>query len=378
VSAVVGIDRAVAAWRLRGRDLRLGFGTRDTESGSSAGSGGGILGLAVAAVVVVGETLLVGGVEGRVLATSSSGRLDRGLGLVGERLRDLRLGLGDLLGERVEGLLLRLGVTGKVVEGVGVRGLGDRREARGGAPSSTSLHRGRTLGGREGGTRSNGRVLRGLSAGLGLLAVLINVNCVAVQAHATELNSSTVHSVVTGHDDSLLLLHDTALETRGPALLGSARRIGRRGETGGSSSGGSSSGVHTTANGAGGGRSGSGSGHIGNTFKVGLSQVVLELVGRGVRNGRNDGLSGLCDGGLLRSGGHWSRFGSGGRSRNGWFSDGLGRLLGSRSRGSRLRLLLRRRRGWFGEETSPPLLCSLGDHTTLGFRRLGGPPCPTG
>lgn len=86
-------------------------------------------------------------------------------------------------------------------------------------------------------------------------------------------------------------------------------------------------------------------------------------------------MSGLCDGGLLRSSGH-NGFGRRNRCfRHGFRcsgllgGDGSGSRNGSRCRG--LRLLLHRRRGWFGEKTSPPLLSALGDHAALGvFHRF--------
>jgi hypothetical protein len=217
-------------------------------------------------------------------------------------------------------------------------------------------------------------VLRGLSASLGLLAVLINIDSVTVQSHAAKLNRSAVHSVVAGHNHSLLLLHHTALKTWGTALLGGAGWVGRRGESGGSSSSGGGRGVDTTANSACGGGGRSGSGDIGNLFEVRLGQIALRRVNGGGRNGRDYGMGGLGNGRLLGGSGrsHRCRSRSGGR----WLGDRLGGLFGglfdglfgggNRRRG--LGLLLYRRSGWFGEKTRPPLLCALGNHTAL---RLG-------
>ena len=212
-------------------------------------------------------------------------------------------------------------------------------------------------------------MLRGLSAGLGLLAVFIDVNSVTVQSHATELNSSTVYCVIAGHNHSLLLFHHTALKAWGTALFGSAGRVCRRGEAGGSrGSCGHSCGINTTANGACGGGGRSGGGCIGDLFEVRLSQVVLRRVNGGGRNGRDHGMSGLGDGCLLGGSGRRHRCGSGGGGR--WLGDRLGGLLGDGNRRSGFGLLLHRRSRWFGKKTRPPLLCALRNHTALRLGRL--------
>jgi hypothetical protein len=364
VTTVGGINGTVAAGRLSGRDLGLGLSSGDTTETSTAGTGIGILGLAVAAVVVVGEALLVNSIEGRVFAASGGSRLS--WGLVGEGLLDLRLGLADLLGEGVEGLLGLGGVASEVVEGLG-GGLGNGRKTGGRASLAGTLGRGR-----KGRTRSNGGVLRRLSAGLGLLTVLIDVHSVTVQAHATKLHGSTVHSVVAGHDNSLLLLHHTTLEAGSTAaLLQSAAREGAGRRTGRSGSR-HSGGVKGATDSAGSSCSGRRSGNIGNLFEIGLGQVILGSLDGGLGNDGNGHFGGLGDGCLLCGGGD----GNGDRSGSGFgglslLNDGLFGLFGGRSRsglGSLLGLGWRRR--GFGEEAGPSLLCALGDHTGLGLSRL--------
>jgi hypothetical protein len=364
VTTVGGINGAIATGRLSGRDLGLDFSGGDTTETSTAGGGIGILGLAVAAVVVVRESLLVNGIERRVFAASGGSRLSRSL--VGEWLLNLRLGLADLLGEGIEGLLGLGGVASEVVEGLG-RCLRNWRKTRGRASLAGTLdHR------RKGGTRGDGGVLRRLSAGLSLLAVLINIHSVTVQAHATELHSGTVHSVVAGHHNSLLLLHHTTLEARGTAsLLQAATWKSRWGRTGRSGSR-RSSGVKGATGSAGSSRSRCRSGNIGNLFEVGLGQVILGRLDGGLRNNRNGDFGGLGNGRLLRGGGN----GNGDRNGGGFgglllLNNGLFRLLGGSRGGSGFGSLLRLRwRRGFGEETGPSLLCALGDHTGLGLSRL--------
>jgi hypothetical protein len=184
-----------------------------TESTGSTGTGS-ILGLTVVAVVVVGEALLVGSVEGREVTTSGGSGLSRSL--IGEWLLDLLLRLADLLSEGIKGLL-GLAVAGKVGEGLGSGSLRDRGQAGGGA-SSTCL-RNTLVGRRERSTRGDRRVLGGLSTSLGLLTVVINVHGITVQSHAAELHGRTVNGMVAGHNNSLLLLHDTTLEARGTGAL---------------------------------------------------------------------------------------------------------------------------------------------------------------
>jgi hypothetical protein len=62
-------------------------------------------------------------------------------------------------------------------------------------------------------------VLRRLSAGLGLFAVVINIDRVTVESHATELHRGTIHGMVARHDHSLLLLHHATLEARHTTTL---------------------------------------------------------------------------------------------------------------------------------------------------------------
>jgi hypothetical protein len=364
VTTVGGINGAVAAGRLSGRDLGLGLCGGDTAEASTAGTGIGILGLAVAAIVVVGEALLVNSIEGRVFAAGGGSRLSRSL--VGEWLLDLRLGLADLLSEGVERLLSLGGVASEVVEGLG-GGLRNGRKTGGRASLAGALGRRR-----KGGTRSNGGVLRRLSAGLGLLAVLINVHSITVQAHATKLHGGTVDCVISGHDYGLLLLHNTALEAGSTAaLLQSATGKGAGGRTGRSSSR-RSGGVKGATDSAGSSCSGRRSGNIGNLFEVSLGQVILGGLDVGLGNDRNSHFGGLGNGRLLCGGGD----GDGDRSRSGFggfllLSNRIFGLFGGRS-GSGLGSLLRlrwRRRG-FGEEAGPSLLCALGDHTGLGLSRL--------
>jgi hypothetical protein len=56
-------------------------------------------------------------------------------------------------------------------------------------------------------------VLRGLSACFSVFSVLVNINIgsIAVQTHAAKLDSSTINGVVSRHDYSFLLFHDTTL-----------------------------------------------------------------------------------------------------------------------------------------------------------------------
>jgi hypothetical protein len=364
VATVGGINRSVATGRLSGRDLRLGFSSRDSAETSNAGAGVGVLRLAVAAVVVVREALLVNSVEGRVFAASGGSRLSRSL--IGEGLLDLRLGLADLLSEGVEGLLGLGGVASEVVEGLG-GSLRNWRKTGGRASLASALgHR------RKGGTRGNGGVLRRLSAGLGLLAVLINVDSVAVQAHAAELHGGAVHSVVARHNDSLLLLHHTALESGGTA----ARLQSATGEdawvcTRGSGSRRSGR-IKGATDSAGGSCSRRRSGDIGNLFEVGFGQIILWMLEVGLGNNRNGHFGGLAHGSLLCGGGDGDGDGDGCRFggllllNNRHFG-----LHWSRDRsGLRGLLGLRWWRRGFGEEAGPSLLCALGDHTGLGLSRL--------
>lgn len=404
VATVGSFNMAIAARRLSGRNMRLHFGARNTKS-CSLGSDRGILRLTVCAVVVVRKTL-VDGIERRILATGRDGRLDRSL--VGKWLLDLRLRLRDLLGEGVVGLM-SVGVAGEISERVfSGRDLGHGRKSRGRARDCRGFSRNLSLRGRrQRGSRSNRGVLRGLSTGLSFFSVLINVNIggISVQSHATKLDRSTIHSMVSWHDHSLLLFHHTTLSARGAcALLEGTRGVSSRSSAGGSGSRCKMSSVKGTAHGASCGSRGSRRRDIGDLGKVVLRQIILrsgDISGRwssyrsffcGRLRLRNSWFG--CFFGRDRNGDrNWDGNRSLGGSR-GWGRSWCGfswlllryrrssRLLGGRGRGSggsrsgsgsrsrsrsrSGRFLLRRRRRRFGKQASPTLLCALRDHTALG------------
>lgn len=85
---------------------------------------------------------------------------------------------------------------------------------------SSRLTRGR----RERGSRLLSRgVLRRLRTRFCLFPVLIDIKCsIAVQAKAAKLHSGTVHGVVSGHHNCLLLLQNLPLVAGAPALRGSS------------------------------------------------------------------------------------------------------------------------------------------------------------
>lgn len=60
-------------------------------------------------------------------------------------------------------------------------------------------------------------MLRGLSSGLSIFPVFINVKIIRivilVQAQTSKLNCCLVYGVISGHDDCLLLFQDSPLET---------------------------------------------------------------------------------------------------------------------------------------------------------------------
>jgi hypothetical protein len=62
-------------------------------------------------------------------------------------------------------------------------------------------------------------VLRGLSTGFSVFSVLVNIDIgsIAVQTHAAKLHSRTINGVVSRHDYSFLLFHDTTLRSGGPS-----------------------------------------------------------------------------------------------------------------------------------------------------------------
>ena len=239
-------------------------------------------------------------------------------------------------------------------------------------------------------------MLRGLSTCLSFFSVLIDVDggSIAVQSHTTKLHCSTVDGVVSWHNYCLLLLHNTALQTRATATL--PEGIGMEG--GGGSSGRSGStreivSVKSTAHGTRCRSGGSRLRSIRNLCEVRLRQIVLS--GRNISRGR-----GRCFGSWSNLGNrgfgcffrwNWNR--GRGRSRRGGSSRSrsrgrlrLGFRLGRRLRLGGLllrcrlfwgrcwrggRFLLRRRRWRFREQASPALLRSFRNHTTLGSTVLG-------
>lgn len=214
VATVGSIDVAITAGGLRRGDMRLHLGARNTEPSTRSLGNAGILRLTIGAVVVVRKPL-VNGVEGGVFAASGDGRLNGSL--IGEWLLDLRLWLRNLLAERVV-RLVGVGVAREIGEGrVGGGDLRNGREPRSWARDSRAAGRSLGLGRRrQGSTRGHGGVLRGLSTGFGVFAVLVDVNVgrVAVQAHAAELHGSPVNGVVCGHNNCFLLFHHATLGAR--------------------------------------------------------------------------------------------------------------------------------------------------------------------
>ncbi len=146
---------------------------------------------------------------------------------------------------------------------------------------------------------ATGGVLRAGRGSPHLLLILINIDSIRSVPHATELNGSTVHCMVAGHNHE-----PAAVPSRGVADLGvqpcsSAGWVSRRGEAEGVAvAAATAAEVDTTANGACGGGSGSRSRCIGNLFRVRLGQISLGGL-TVVVDGRDDRMGGLGDGCLL-------------------------------------------------------------------------------
>ena len=64
-------------------------------------------------------------------------------------------------------------------------------------------------------------MLRRLSTGFSVFSVFVNINIrsLAIQSHAAKLHGSTIDGMVSRHNDSLLLFHDTALRSRSTDVL---------------------------------------------------------------------------------------------------------------------------------------------------------------